>query len=162
MQKSLFRKFFNRTLHLLARFLPGNSSTRPFLHRLRGVKIYGKVYIYDDVYLENEYPEVVEIHDNVRIGLRSTIVGHIRGAGKVVIEKDAWIGPCSTIVTASDEVRKIGEGSVISAGSVVNKNVPPYTLVAGVPASPVARVTIPLAATDNILEFKRGLRPLRD
>ena len=29
---------------------------------------------------------------------------------------------------------KIGEGAVISAGSVVNKNVEPYTIVGGTPA----------------------------
>ena len=76
--KSFARRVCNRLLHQLARSLPGASSLRPFLHRLRGVKIHGKVYIGDDVYLENEYPECIEIHDEVQIGLRTTVIAHTR------------------------------------------------------------------------------------
>ena len=80
--KSFARRVCNRLLHQLARSLPGASSLRPFLHRLRGVKIHGKVYIGDDVYLENEYPECIEIHDEVQIGLRTTVIAHTRGPYK--------------------------------------------------------------------------------
>src|SRR5262245_46142038 len=79
MTKSFLRRVWNRLLHQLARLLPGATSFRPSLHRLRGVKIHGKVFIGDDVYLENEYPECVEIHDGVQIGLRTTIISHTRG-----------------------------------------------------------------------------------
>jgi acetyltransferase-like isoleucine patch superfamily enzyme len=48
----------------------------------------------------------------------------------VVIEDNVWIGANSTIL---DGVR-IGEGSVVAAGSVVSKDVPSYTVVAGIPA----------------------------
>ncbi len=34
---------------------------------------------------------------------------------------------------------RIGEGSIVGAGSVVNKNVPPYRVVAGVPAQLVRK-----------------------
>ncbi len=37
--KTIFRRFSNRALHLLARTLPGSTTVRPMLHRLRGVKI---------------------------------------------------------------------------------------------------------------------------
>ena len=47
----------------MARFLPGSTSLRPFLHKLRGVRIQGDVFIGDDVYIENEYPECIEIHN---------------------------------------------------------------------------------------------------
>jgi acetyltransferase-like isoleucine patch superfamily enzyme len=33
----------------------------------------------------------------------------------------------------------IGKGAVVAAGAVVNRNVEPYTVVAGVPAKPVAK-----------------------
>lgn len=48
----------------------------------------------------------------------------------VVIEDDVWVG---TNVTILKGVR-VGRGSIIAAGAVVNKNVPPYSIVAGVPA----------------------------
>jgi acetyltransferase-like isoleucine patch superfamily enzyme len=47
----------------------------------------------------------------------------------IVIEDDVWIGCGCRIL---DGVR-IGRGSVIGAGSVVNKNVPEYSVVVGVP-----------------------------
>ncbi len=145
----------------MARSLPGATSLRPFLHRLRGVKIYGKVFIGDDVYLENEYPECVEIHDGAVIALRSTIVAHTRGTGKIIIEKNAVIGTGSTIICASGQSLIIGEASVISAGSVVQSNIPPYTLCAGPRIKAVATITVPLTLQTNYQDFSRGLKPLR-
>ncbi len=160
MEKSLLRSMSNRLLHSLARSLPGAWTVRPYLHKLRGVKIYGKIFIGDDVYIENENPENVEIHDNSRIVLRSIIMSHARGEGRVIIERNVYIGLGSTIISAGGEVRRIGEGSVIAARSVVNRDVAPYMFVGGVPAKPIARVTKPLAVVKGLPEFREGLRPL--
>jgi len=142
MQKSLLRRTANRIIHLLARVSPGATSIRPYSHRLRGVKIYGDVFIGDDVYIENEYPENVEIHDEAAINLRSTIVAHFReGHGKVLIHKKVRIASCCTIVASSSEPVVIGEGAFLAAGAVVTKDVPPYTLVGGIPAKPIANIT---------------------
>lgn len=54
---------------------------------------------------------------------------------KVVIGKRAWIGP-RTIILHSVE---IGEGAVVAAGSVVTKNVPPFTIVGGIPAKEIGK-----------------------
>ncbi|MGB7117605.1 MAG: acyltransferase, partial [Anaerolineales bacterium] len=51
-------------------------------------------------------------------------------AAGIVIEDDVWLG-ANAVVT--DGVR-IGEGAVVAAGAVVTKDVPPHTVVAGVPA----------------------------
>ncbi len=49
----------------------------------------------------------------------------------LVIESDVWIGAGSIILP---NVRKIGKGAIIGAGSVVTKEVTPYSIVAGNPA----------------------------
>lgn len=48
----------------------------------------------------------------------------------IVVEEGAWIGSGAIILGAC----RIGRHSVVGAGSVVTKDVAPYTLVAGVPA----------------------------
>ncbi len=48
----------------------------------------------------------------------------------VIIGNDVWIG---TRVTILEGVR-IGDGVVIAAGALVNKDIPPYAVVGGVPA----------------------------
>jgi len=156
-RKSLIRRIYNRILHLLARSLPGASTIRPFLHKLRGVKIYGKAFIGDEVYLENEYPENIEIEDEALIGLRSTIIAHFGGSGKVIIGKKSWIAANCLITASKDQILSIGEGSFIAAGSVVTKSVPCYTFVAGVPAKPKRKIAIALSSAKSYEQFRAGL-----
>ncbi len=162
MSKSLWRGVFNRLLHVLARTLPGATTLRPALHRLRGVKIHGWVFIADDVYIENEFPELVEIHENVMIGLRSIIMAHFAGPGKVVICRNSTI-TANCLVSAHDgQTLTIGEGAFVAASSLVLKDVPPFTMVAGNPAKSIAKVTIPFPPVHDkpYEEFRKGLRPL--
>ncbi len=48
----------------------------------------------------------------------------------IIIEDDVWIGHSVSVL---DGVR-VGKGSVLGAGSVINKDVPPYSVVGGIPA----------------------------
>ncbi|MDF3070943.1 MAG: transferase hexapeptide repeat containing protein [Polyangiaceae bacterium] len=50
--------------------------------------------------------------------------------GEIVIEDGCWLASRCTVLPGVS----IGEGSIVAAGSVVTRNVPPRTLVAGVPA----------------------------
>lgn len=50
--------------------------------------------------------------------------------GPVIIEDDVWIGDKATILANVT----IGKGAVVAANSVVTKNVPAYSVVAGNPA----------------------------
>lgn len=50
--------------------------------------------------------------------------------GKIQIGDNVWIGEKSTILSGIT----IGEGCIIAANSVVNKSVPPFSMVAGIPA----------------------------
>ena len=52
------------------------------------------------------------------------------------IEDDVWVGAGATV---TDNV-VVGAGAVVAAGSVVTKNVPPHTVVAGVPAVVVREI----------------------
>ena len=49
---------------------------------------------------------------------------------KIAISDDVWIGQGVMVLSPS----RIGRGSIVSAGSVVVKDVPPYAIVGGVPA----------------------------
>ena len=53
--------------------------------------------------------------------------------GEIIVEDDCWIG-ANSVITAGVT---IGRHSVVAGGSVVTKNVPPYTVVAGNPARPI-------------------------
>jgi serine acetyltransferase len=154
------RGLLNRLLHLMARQLPGATGLRLRLHRWRGVKIGSNVFIGDEVYLENEYPERVEIQDGAQISIRAIILAHTRGPGFVVIEKDAYVGPNAVVVTSAGKTLRVGEGAVVGAGVVVTKDVPPRVFIAPQPAHPIARVTVPLAKADRVEDFIRGLVPL--
>lgn len=161
MSKGLFRRCANRILHLAAQLGPGATSLRPFLHKLRGVTIHGTVFIGDQVYLENEYPEMVEIHNGVQIVLRTIIMCHFRGTGRVVIEPNVWIGPNCVITAPAERTLVIGEGSVVAASSVVTRDVPRFTFVGGAPAKSIARVTVPMTLHTSYEDFKKGLVPLQ-
>jgi chloramphenicol O-acetyltransferase type B len=52
---------------------------------------------------------------------------------KIIIEDDVWIGVGCTVLSGIT----IGIGSVVAAGSVVTKDVEPYTIYAGNPAKKI-------------------------
>ena len=54
----------------------------------------------------------------------------------VVIEDNVWIGEYSTILKGVT----IGRGSIVGCHSVVTKDVPPYSIVAGNPAKVVKKI----------------------
>jgi acetyltransferase-like isoleucine patch superfamily enzyme len=55
----------------------------------------------------------------------------------IVTEDDAWIGAGAIIL---DGVR-VGKGAVVAAGAVVTQDVPPYSVVGGVPARVIKTIT---------------------
>jgi acetyltransferase-like isoleucine patch superfamily enzyme len=49
---------------------------------------------------------------------------------EIVLENDVWIGANAVVIGGVT----IGEGSIVGAGAVVTKDVPPYSVVGGTPA----------------------------
>jgi acetyltransferase-like isoleucine patch superfamily enzyme len=161
----MIQNFLKRFLHKIALISPGGMSLRPWLHRRRGAHIGRNVWIAQFVYIDELHPENLTIGENSTIGLRTSIFTHFywgpkkgNNHGKVVIERNVFIGPHCVILP---NVR-IGEGSVIKAGTVVTRDVPPHTFW-GVPqAEALARVTVPLTQEYSYEEFVKGLKPIRE
>ena len=59
--------------------------------------------------------------------------------GSITVSADAWVGTGAVILPNVT----IGEGAVVGANSVVTKDVPPYTVVGGVPAHRIKEVDVP-------------------
>lgn len=59
------------------------------------------------------------------------IAGHPRTKGDVVIGSDVWLGDGCTILSGV----RIGHGAVVGTRAVVTRDVPPYAIVAGNPAT---------------------------
>lgn len=55
--------------------------------------------------------------------------------GDIVIGNDVWIGYEAVIMSGVT----IGDGAIIGTRAVVTKDVPPYTIVGGVPAKPIRK-----------------------
>lgn len=144
-RKTLFGRFMVRFINVLARHIPGGF-TRARLHKIKGVIMGKNVWIGEDVYIDNEYPFLIFIEDNVEIAAYSMIMAHGRDLhllrpgmyvsdlgyppSPVRIKKGCWLGLHSIVLGGVT----IGEGSVIAAGSVVTKDIPDFALAGGTPA----------------------------
>jgi acyl-CoA synthetase (AMP-forming)/AMP-acid ligase II/acetyltransferase-like isoleucine patch superfamily enzyme/acyl carrier protein len=157
----------NRLLQVLALYAPGYTTTRVWLHRMRGVSIGRNVSIGLSALIETAYPRLVSIGDNVTIGARVIVIAHLRdstdqsrrlGRATVRLEDDVYLGP-GVIVLPNVT---IGRGAVVSAGSVVTHSVPAHTLVQGNPAKPVARCGVSLGGGVPYEQFLRQLTPIKD
>lgn len=116
----------------------------------------GRLYIGNNVHIGEGTiiysDKEIRINDNVIIGPYNVIVDFdhvyssaeipIRKQGhkaqEITIEEDVWISSHCTVIKGV----KLGRGSVVGAGSVVNKNVDPYAVVAGVPAKTIKKRSI--------------------
>ena len=164
---SLLGGLRNRILQCVALYIPGNKTSRVWLHRMRGVAIGRNVSIGLSALIESAYPRLVSIGNNVTIGMRAVIIGHLRDSTAqarmldrptVRLEDNVYLGP-GVIVLPNVT---IGHGAVVSAGSVVTHSVPPKTLVQGNPAKPVAHCGVSLGGGVPYEQFLRQLTPIKD
>jgi len=139
------RPLLKRLLKTLAKHAPGND-LRVGLFRACGFRIGTEVYLGEDMIVAEILEDMAEklvLGDRVAVAPRVTFVtssdpNHSRIApalvkpvrGKIIVERDAWIGVGAIIMPNVT----IGEGAVVGAGAVVTKDVPRRAVVAGVPA----------------------------
>lgn len=131
------RAVFNFIVIYTARFVPF-LPLKNSMYRITGMKVGKNVSIGLMAMFDIFFPELIEIGDNTIIGYNSTILAHEYmvkewGKGKVVIGKDVTIGTNVTILPGVI----IGNGSTVSACSLVNRDVPDYAFVGGIPIKPL-------------------------
>ena len=78
----------------------------------------------------------ISIGDDVLIGPQTIIATLGMFAKPVIIGNKVWLGARVTICPGVT----IGDGAIVGAGAVVTKDVPPRTVVAGVPAKVIKRI----------------------
>jgi len=92
-------------------------------------QLYGKITIGKDVLMAPEVIILTRNHKHNKTDVPMRIQG-FEDEKEVIIEDDVWIGTRAIIMPGV----RIGKGSIVGAGSVVTKNVEPYSIVGGVPA----------------------------
>jgi acetyltransferase-like isoleucine patch superfamily enzyme len=157
MKVGLVQRLTNRILQFISMTFPGGQTFRVFLHRIRGVNIGNNVWISLNVMLETEYPSLITIGDNTFLGVGVVVIAHFKELRSGIhIGKECFIGP--GVILLPDV--QIGDGSVVTAGSVVTSSVPPMTVVQGNPAVPIAKCGVPLWPDTPMTEFSRRLKPV--
>lgn len=128
---------------------PFSLRIRPWLWKITGVKIHGKVNIGYDVYYDVGYSNLIKIEEDVWIASQCLLLCHKRviddycvgddynklpyQTGEIVLKKGCCIGMRSIIMPGVT----IGEGSIIGVGSIVTKDVPAWCIAVGNPAKVV-------------------------
>lgn len=114
-------------------------------NRRRGVTIGEHVYIGLHCTIDNAYPEFVYIEDNVSLAGNVTVLAHSNpfvhfknvvdsGVAPVVIKEGAWVADGAIILRGVT----IGKNAIVSAGTVVDKDVPNNSMAKGNPMKIVA------------------------
>jgi acetyltransferase-like isoleucine patch superfamily enzyme len=132
----------NKILHVIMRLTPNNRFRVRLLRRL-GAHVSGDLFVGQNLFIfDGGRTDLLTIGNNVGIGPNVTMVLHSDPSPSplerihpkkwepIRIGEGVWIGASATILGGV----QIGEFSIIAAGAVVTKDVPPYSMVAGVPA----------------------------
>jgi len=147
----LIKSFFGKILQWMAmtRF-PIGAKMRCRLERLRGVKLGKHIFMGGGNILDRVRPDLITIEDDASLAggvyilthsnpttpLRKILGPKSNVVKPVHIKRGAWIAINVVILPGVT----IGECAIVATGSVVNKDVAPYTIVAGNPARFVKKI----------------------
>lgn len=137
---------------------------RKWLQRKRGVKIGKNVHWGTNIIVDYPFPYFVKVEDGASIAGNDYFLAHCKPleyhaacsesfVAPIVVHKHAWVAINVTIMPGVE----IGEGAIVSAGSVVSKDVPPFTVVKGDPAKVVADLAEVLRPNYPAEEFEKLL-----
>lgn len=125
----------NVVVVFLARYCPFMSVKNVMYRLLLGMKVGKQTAFGLMAMVDVMYPEKISVGENTIIGYNSIILAHEYlieeyRLGDVNIGSNVMIGANTTILPGLD----IGDGAVIAAGSMVNRDVPAGAFVGGNPA----------------------------
>ncbi|MCK5145971.1 acyltransferase [bacterium] len=148
---SKIKHIYRECLQQIRKHAIGNG-IRIKLLKMAGANVGERVFIGQEMMIfDSGRTELLTIEDDVGIAPECLIVMHSAPGTPVhepiypthtkpvTIKQGCWIGARVTILPGVT----IGEHSVVAAGSVVSRNVPPYTLVGGVPATKIRKFQKP-------------------
>lgn len=125
---------------------------RPIIWRWMGIKMGKNCFIGYDVWVDMTNTHLIEIEDHVHIANRCLLLCHQRDLSnyfvgddyaklpyirkKIHLKKGCLIGMESMILPGV----VIGEGAIVGAGSLVTKDIPPWTIATGRPAKVIKKI----------------------
>jgi len=150
--------------------LPNNKARAKYFRKHKVFDCFG-----DKSYIQTKvvplYANLIRIHNNVKVGkkvefvthdvIHSVINGMLSGAdvpekvGCIEVNDNVFIGANSTVLYGVS----IGPNAIVAAGSVVTKDVPPNTVVAGVPAKVIGSFDKVIEKAKNTHVYPYELRP---
>jgi len=149
--RGLIKSFVGKWLQVIAMTRwPLGSNFRCVVERMRGVKIGKHVFLGGGNILDRARPDLITIEDYVSLAggiyilthsnptepLRQILGPTSKKVAPVTIKRGAWIAVNVVILPGVT----IGENAIVATGSVVMKDVPPLTIVGGVPAKIIKKI----------------------
>jgi len=130
-----------------------DNRTRKIFYEMTNVEIGEGTVINQNFIVSDNYEPLLKIGKRVAIAPNVTVIcvsepnnsllkeyacvqSKLIRAEPVIIEDDVWIGAHVTLLPGI----RIGEKSIIGAGSVVHKDIPPKSIAAGVPAKVLRKI----------------------
>jgi len=131
---SFFKVAKNFAVIQLSRYTPFLGVKNWLYRTFLGMKVGDQTAVALMVMMDVMFPELISIGRNTIIGYNTTILAHEYltdeyRLGRVIIGDNVMIGANSTLLPGIT----IGDGAVVAAGSLVNRDVPPGAFVGGNP-----------------------------
>ena len=147
----VFYHFYKEVCRFFGSHAIGNP-IRIFFYKLSGVKVGRNVLLNQGLtIIDNGHKNMIVIEDGVSFAPNVTLVAksspmYIHPAvkreslpikeGRILIKEGCWIGTGAVILPGVT----LGKCSMVGANAVVNKDVPDFTIVAGIPAQPIRQI----------------------